>query len=299
VIIMEVIEPKFLDSTFFPWEPLNIIPLGDIQYSGAEGPTDLNGLRKTIKMGTENNAWYLSMGDMIDFVSPSNRQRLKQASLYDTATSVIDDAVTKLEDELLEILAPTKGRWLCHIEGHHFYEHLNGLTTGQRFAEILGGPYAGDSAMLRLTFRNELENSTSESAMIKLFAHHGHGSSSTVVGPLPKLERLMAYFGAHVFFIGHFHKQSVIPMPFLDLTDRGTPHLLQIPRAIVCTGSYLKGWEEGSTIGGRPSGSYVEQKLLPPVSLGSPMVTLFPERVVVGKKISQRRVDIRGMVQSV
>ena len=271
---MEVFEAKFGSETIHPWEPLNIVPIGDIQFAGKNGPTDLKRLARHIQWARDNNAWYIGMGDYVDFASPSNRTRLKNADLYDTASLIIDEAAKSLEDEVIDVLSPTKGRWIGLCEGHHYMQHLDGTTTGQRVAAALGTTYGGDSMMIRVTFRDD----QGHSVVTKLFVHHGHGGTSTLAGPIARLERFMAYTTAQVAFIGHHHRIMIIPFDQLDMTDRGKPYLFHTTRVIVLTGYFMKGWMQGNNVGGRPSGSYVEQKLLGPVTLGSPMVTLVPER---------------------
>ena len=64
---MEVFEAKFGSETIHPWEPLNIVPIGDIQFAGKNGPTDLKRLARHIQWARDNNAWYIGMGDYVDF----------------------------------------------------------------------------------------------------------------------------------------------------------------------------------------------------------------------------------------
>jgi len=196
-----------------------------------------------------------------------------------------------MEEAVLKVLAPSKGRWLTLVEGHHYYPHLDGTTTGQRFARELGCRYGGDSVMMRLTFHNDNGSGTNT----KLFIHHGHGGGSTLAGPIAKYERFAAHNSAQVFFIGHHHRIMVVPFDALDITDQGDPVLYHHTRAIVLTGSFLRGYMQGNTFGERPQGTYVEKFMLPPVALGGPLVTLTPKRVRVGDS-EVKIVDIRGSV---
>lgn len=268
---MEVFEAKVGAEAAFPWKPLVICPIGDIQYSGKGGPCDLDRLERHLKDTMRLGAYYIGMGDYSDFPSPSNRRRLLEAGLYDTASDVIDRAAGRLEEELMEVLAPTRGRWLGLVEGHHWFQHLDGTTTGQRFARFLDCTYGGDSMMIRFTFRDN-----NHAVATSIFVHHGHGGSSTLSGMLPKLERFAARNDAQVFFIGHGHTLRVSPFDQLRITERGAPKLIHRTRAIVETGSFLKGWMQGSSVGGIARGHYPEQKLLPPVTLGAPTIIFTP-----------------------
>jgi len=285
---LELIEAKIASRVVLPWEPVTIMPVGDIQYAGggAADPADMARLRKHVQWGVEHDCWFIGMGDYIDFARPSARRRLK--AVDDDVTEVLlDRAATDLEDAVLDALAPTRGRWLTLVEGHHYFQHLDGTTTGQRFARELGTTYGGDATMLRFTFKRP----TGAAVTTKAFVHHGHGGGSTLAGPLAKYERFAAHNLAQFFFIGHHHRLMVVPFDALDMTDKGAPKLFHHTRAIILTGSFLRGYMQGHSIGGRPQGTYVERALLPPVSLGGPVVTLTPE-TSGGNKL----VGLRGSV---
>lgn len=296
---MEVFEPHISGDKIFPWKPLKIVPIGDIQYSGQKGPADLKRLERYLKFGLENDAYFIGMGDYLDFASPSNRQRLQEASLYDTASAVIDQAATELESELFEVLAPTRGRWLTLVEGHHYFMHLDGTTTGQRLANFLGCRYGGDSVLMRLVFRQYKKESYMRGIICKIFVHHGHGGAITLGGPLARLERQLGRIMAQALFIGHHHQQQVTLVDALDVTDSGIPHLFHVPRAIILTGSFMRGWLQDYALGNRPQGTYVEQKMLPPVTLGSPIVEFTPRRVRPMHGIEYKVVEISGTVKGI
>ena len=275
---MELVAPKIAGRKVLPWNPINIMPLGDIQYGGGKekDPSDITRLKKHIQWGVENDCWFVGMGDYIDFARPSVRKRLREMGEDDLTEVLLDQTATSLENEVLKILEPTVGRWLTLVEGHHHFVHLDGSTTGQRFANALGCPYGGDSVMMRLTFRN---TASKHIAISKLFIHHGEGGSSTMAGPLAKYERFAAHCNAQVFFIGHHHRNMIVPFDSLDITEKGEPRLYHTTRAVVLTGSFLRGYMQGNEMGDRPRGTYVERAMLPPVTLGGPMLTLVPRHL--------------------
>ena len=124
-------------SMVFPWEPLNIMPVGDFQFDGPGGVANIPKLRRHLEWGMAHDVWFIGMGDFIDFLSPSNRERLQAAVFYDTAKTVIDRAASSLEDKLLETIRFTRGRWLGVLQGHHYFEHSDGTTSDTRFAKAL------------------------------------------------------------------------------------------------------------------------------------------------------------------
>lgn len=289
---MEILAPQVLGRKVLPWEPLTIMPIGDIQHTGPQGPADMDKLQRHVTWGLEQGAVFVGMGDYIDFASPSNRARLKAAGMYDTAEQVIDDAATALEEGVERILEPTQGRWLGLVEGHHYYPHLDGTTSGQRLARFLGTTYLGDAGFLRLTFRYD----TGQGVNLKVFVHHGHSGATTPGGVLTRLQRFAAHISAQLILTGHVHQVIAYPFDELDITGRGDPYLFHNTRMLVATGSFMKGWMAGSNIGGRPAGGYVEQKMMPPVSLGAPVIVATPKRVRPNRNSTIYLVDLRASV---
>ena len=170
------------------WEEMRVCYLGDFQYAGkrAHG-TALSALKEKIAEEVERNAYFIGMGDYIDFLSPSNRQRLRAAALYDTAEDVIDEKSMELTQELFDVaLRPTVGRWLGLVEGHHFAQLKTGDTTDMRLCEMLKAPFLGTSGVIRINFKR-----TGTSAMaVTLWVHHGHGNGQTNYYPLARLSAL-------------------------------------------------------------------------------------------------------------
>src|SRR3990167_72146 len=119
------------------WEEMRICYLGDFQYAGKKAHgTALTQLKEKIAEEVERGAYFIGMGDYIDFLSPSNRQRLRSAALYDTAEDVIDEKSMELTQEIFDLaLRPTVGRWLGLVEGHHFSQLKTGDTTDMRLAD--------------------------------------------------------------------------------------------------------------------------------------------------------------------
>lgn len=263
--------PEKAVGSRLPWAAVKLMPIGDIQYSGAGGPCDLDKLERHLKWGLASGCYFVGMGDYVDFASPSNRRRLKEAGLYDTSADVIDRAAARLTDELLEVLAPTAGRWLGLLEGHHYYEHLDGTTTDTRLAKALRAPFLGTCSMIRLQFIEERH-----AARCVVWAHHGAGSGVSIGAPLTSLERIAASFDADLYLMGHQHKLVAAPKDMLYMAERST-QLRHRTKMLVGTGSWLKGYLAGSTVGGRAGGTYVERAMLAPVALGGGLITITPE----------------------
>ena len=261
----------FLTRTL-KFEPITIMPLGDIQSGVASCDMDL--LAENVQKGMEAGAYFIGMGDYIDCASPSNRAALKSARLYDTIYSTMDEAVGRQMRDLMEIIAPTKGRWFGMLTGHHVWEFQDGTTSDTRLCDELQTTHLGDAAMIKLHFAD----SKKELDCI-IWAHHGEGSGTTVAAPLNKLEKVIEWAEADLYLMGHQHKRVAANVPRFYIVEET---LVARERVVVCTGSYLKGYMQGSKAGPRAGGTYVEKGMMRPVSLGSPMIRLIPQRKRIG-----------------
>lgn len=257
-----------------------LMPVGDIQWSGRDPEVAMGMLQRHIEWGVAHNAYFLGMGDYIDFMSPSNRQRLSNAALYDTAIKTIDEkAASLVEDLYLKALAPSKGRWLGLLEGHHYQQYRDGTTSDQALAKMLDAPFLGSCAFVRLV----LQFTKTRVGTVTIWAHHGVGGGGSAGAPLNKLERLLGSWEADIYLMGHHHKKVAGPIDRIEATWGQGKHakatLVHRTKIIACTGSFLKGYAVGEADGKVPRGGYVEQKMLNPVALGGVLVKIRPRYV--------------------
>ena len=81
---MELANVETLAGRKLPFRETVIIPIGDLQLhldsEGGTGPCDFDRFKEVIEWGVENDAYYIGMGDFVDFASPSNRAKM-QASI--------------------------------------------------------------------------------------------------------------------------------------------------------------------------------------------------------------------------
>jgi hypothetical protein len=250
-----------------------VAPLGDIQWAGRREHIAYRQLQEHIAEAVERKAWFIGMGDYVDFASPSNRQRLRAAALYDTAEQVISDKARDLTDELYEeLLKPTRGRWLGLLEGHHWAHLLTGETTDQHLAGKLRAPFLGTSAYVGLAF-----STTSGTRTVTIWAHHGAGGGQKIHAPVLKLENLATSWDADIMLIAHMTKRAAgVLQRCYPVWGTGTPTIRYREIHLVGCGGWLKGYEERARQGTTPRGGYVEQKMLTPVALGAPFVRIKP-----------------------
>lgn len=231
----------------------------------------------------ENKCYFLGMGDYIDVASPSNRKLIGQirSGLYDSVRRMMDERVTDYVNALYEILEPSKGRWLGLLTGHHTWEFEDGTTTESILASRLQSAMLGDCAVVALKLGKRGEMSSNRPGPVAyIWAHHGVGGGMTAGAALNKVAgSVVPYFFANVYLMAHQHRKAATAIPWIEYRfgPGGKVRTIATTRYIVATGSFLKAYEAGSRgAKGYPEGSYVEKRMLGPVSLGAPVISIRP-----------------------
>ncbi len=258
-------------------EEVLLMPVGDIQWAGCKKEVALEMLKRHIEWGVEKGAYFLGMGDYIDFMSPSNRSKLAAAGLYDTALRVMDDKASELVEELYEkALKPSKGRWLGLLEGHHYKEYRDGTTSDQQLCKLLGAPHLGSNAYVRLVFSRSTGN---HRCPVLIWCHHGVGGATTSGGSINKVEAMVKGFEADIYLIGHDTKKVAAPIDRLEpiFPGHGPARLSHKTRILARTGGFMRTYMVGSKSGNTPRGGYGEQAMYNPSSLGGILVHITPE----------------------
>ena len=264
--------------------PRPIMPLGDLQLDpklrSRPRAADIKRFRRAVDWGLANDAYFLGMGDYVDVASPSNRKVLDKArgDLYDNATDMLDEAAAQTQDELHELLADTRGRWLGLLSGHHLWDYRDGKpgNTDTRLADFLGCPHLGTSAFINVRFP---PNGRHAAPSFRIWAHHGLGGGKLLATPLNQLEHVLKAFEADLYFVGHHHKAVAAKYPILTTEGGergGASKLVHRDRILACTGSFLRGYLQGNKRGSIAQGSYVEAGMMNPVSLGCVSVSCTP-----------------------
>lgn len=269
--------PQQTTTRYLPWDTeLKVMPLGDL-HNGADGFKPRL-LKEHVKMALDLGCYFLGMGDYTDFVSSNNREKLANAGLYDTATTIIDRAAQGLTDELIDILLPTKGRWLGMLQGNHYYFFKTGTTSDTMLCEALDADFLGDCGLIQVRFKEEPRLSTA----LTIWCHHGYGNAITPGGILNKLHRAIEACEADVYLMAHVHRLLGGKPARLYATNAPKPRLLAKDKIVATTGSFMATYEQGSTYAGRAHGSYGEIRAYPPAALGAPLFTARPIRVKGG-----------------
>lgn len=254
-------------------EEVIILPIGDVQLDpiirGRPRSADVKRFRQTVQWGMDHGAYFIGMGDYTDVASPSNRAALRATRLYDNVRDTLDEAANITLDELKEYLEPTIGNWLGLLSGHHLWDFEDGTNTDTRLAQFLRTPHLGTSTLATVRFSRQGKK---KAPFFRIWAHHGQGGGRMLASGVNQLEHVLKAFDADVYLVGHHHKVTAAKYPLLTTLggEKGAkPELVHRDRILATTGSFLKGYLQGSRRGGIAMGGYPEVGLMNPVSLGS------------------------------
>lgn len=257
-----------------------LMPIGDIQLdpkrASVPRASHVKRLKATIQWGVDHGASFIGMGDYVDVASPSNNRELRKAQLYDSVRNVLEGSAEEVQEELYDILRPTVGMWVSLGSGHHLWPFEDGTTSDTRLADFLGCRHTGD---LGITHIYMPAHGHHRKPMYKVYSWHGQGGGATVGAPLNKLQRKVAEVDADVYLMGHYHRASGMKVPRLSTVGGETgadPQVVHKDYVLGVTGSFMRGYTQGSRVGGIAAGAYPEAAGMAPASLGSLVVFARP-----------------------
>lgn len=247
-------------------EVVTIAPLGDIQWTGREEDIAVDLFAEHLTRCLDLNAYYLGLGDYIDFMSPSNRTRLRNADLYDNAQKCIMDKARALTDELYDdFLVDTTGQWLGMVSGHHYCQLEGTETTDTYLAKKLKSPHTEALLYFQLVIQHEHRQGE-----LNFWVHHtsGGGTAGAIEN---RLRKQFGHWPVDFLLAGHTTSRLAKPIPRMDVywTD-GVPKIVDRPVWLISCGGWSKAYRLGET-------DYVERAAMAPVSLGAPLITIIPQ----------------------
>lgn len=254
---------------------ITLAPLGDIQWTGITEHLTLSRLRRHISQARARRAYYVGLGDYTDVMAPSNRRRYKSAGLYDSAAQALEEKLALLIDEVYDkVLAPTRGRWLGMVKGHHYFEFSDGSTSDTRLARKLRSPYLGTSGIVCLAVRDP---HTGRTGQVKVMLHHGNGGGSKAGAALNKIENFYIDWDVDVVVMGHTTKVGAAPVNrIVPIFNGARSDLWHRKVMLVNSGGWFRCYLNGARQAGLPQGGYVEENMLRPASLGAPLIYIKP-----------------------
>lgn len=259
-------------------QKLLLVPIGDIHFDTAEcDRTRLKRFVDWVLTQEEQGALVrmVGLGDYLDFASPSNRLRIRDA--YETTLAKFDRDCLRDLDEFVTFMGDAGSRFLGLLTGHHHYKFHTVAGAGKKWvnqssdaylANAFGCNYWGEGvAFLRLALPH--------STHLDVLLLHGSGGSQTPGGRVQKRMRFAEIAPtAHIVISGHDNAKFAYPRSGLDW-ERGA-----IKRYVVGSGSFQRAYLEEEEAG------YAEKWGLVPADLGVSIIT-----VQVEKRSDRWRVD--------
>ena len=249
---------------------LTIRPFGDVHRDTPN--CDLDRWKewlKCVKKNHNENTWYLSSGDLLDFMSWSERKKIRNASLHESTISRLDAAALNDCTSMLDDLWFAKDKFIGFVQGNHTWEFTDGDLAGksadQYFAERMNSRWLGDLAYIRLRigFKN-----TSKKAKIDIVCCHGKAGGKLAGSTVNQLDDLRVIFpNADMYVMGHDHRKVAVPVTSLHATH-ATKNGLRIKEKrqwLIRSGSFLRGYVPNQA-------GYIVKALLRPTDLGVPEI---------------------------
>lgn len=266
-------------------KPIYLIPFGDVHKSSPMH--DEERWQSFCDWGrTKKGAHFLGMGDYDDLASTSERMILTDRKLHESTFKTLEQLYLGNVKRFAKDIGFMKGRLLGLLGGNHYGEFQNGTTTDQKLCELMECRYLGVNSFLRVSFHNTKRPTSS--MHLDIFAHHGRGGGRTQGASLNPVDMMSQTAEADIYLMGDNHQKAVSLKTRLRLMGACPTVLKQRKILLGRTGSFLKGYEEGSP-------SYIVDAQLPPTDLGVIKIEITPRRKVIGK-IDDSYLDIHASI---
>ena len=259
-----------------PQESIILRPVSDLQV-GAPG-CDLERFKRWFDEGLQLGAYFYGVGDYVDDASPSGRKKIRNADFYDSTVNDLEESAMRRYEEVRDLFKQAGDHWLFLLGGHHYYQFEDGRMTDIMLAEALGCPFLGTSTVFQLNLQRQAHSAQH----CQVFAHHGERAFKRPDLGLAYIERDIApaWPTVDIFTIAHSHLAATQKVELMVPKYGKHPAIKGKQRLYSLSGAWMKGYVVGNQRGGRPSGTYVEQQLLRPNSIGG--VTIRVESVHTG-----------------
>lgn len=245
------------------------------------------------------NAYFIFLGDELEFASSSERAALRVAKLHGSTIRDLDLSVLAKCKEFVAQHDWMRGRIVGMIQGNHTWAWMTsdsqrgireGETSTQWIANALGCAWLGWLSYARVNVRGAGRGASRYN--VDICAAHGKAGGKLVGTPINQVADLRGIFpSCEIYIMGHDHKRGAWPDSSLYLPTGGgrtCEKIKQRRQWFIRSGSWLKAYEPGV-------GGYVVGRLLRPAELGGVVVDIQAhKRTAAGDRSFEADIHVRA-----
>lgn len=254
---------------YFNGSEIELFPFGDVHHDtkGCDHERFKAYIDKSKKYD-QKKCLYLTMGDLLDFASSSEKKKLWQNGLHETTIDRFDRMAKQDIKSFCKIVEHIKGRTIGVIGGNHSWKFADGKYSDEVIAEELKSTYLGWLSYIRVHVT--MTNSTARSSF-DIVACHGKAGGKLIGTSINQVDDLRKIFPeADLFIMGHDHKLSSTPAvslyAYTDHANRKTV-IKQREQRLLRSGSFKKTYTPNEE-------SYEINRLYQPSILGGLHLTI-------------------------
>lgn len=240
--------------------PTRLYVIGDV-HVGAAACHERRFREYVARIRSDKRGVWLGLGDLIEAIGIDDRRWSPGAVDQRLTIASMDDIYQAQVDLLLDALRPIAGKCIGLLRGNHEQVAMDRTrTTGwwRSLVAALGARDLGYSAILDFVLPG--------GRRIRTMAHHGAGGAATAGGKAMRLRRFADTVDADLVLVGHMHVCDVQSADRIG-ADAQCRKLVERRTTAVCCGSWLRGYDAGST-------TYAERAGYLPTRIGAPIITL-------------------------
>ena len=211
------------------------------------------------------NAYCFLMGDLINCANIGSKSSVFKQDMD------LNDQIK----ECVKLLNPIKHKILGAITGNHEQrlEHYTGYNTTISICDKLGIHYFGYSGLVIFRLGCHSGKGKNPRGSFTGYFHHTTGGGGTIGGKINRPSKLREVVTNCDFYCGAHNHLLSCAHTIIKKVNETTEVIEDLRQMVVTTGGYLQF-----------DNSYVEEKMLPPLKIGSPRIHIFVKQGTNGQK---------------
>ena len=220
----------------------------------------------------KENHYFICLGDLYDAIIA--RDPRFRRSIIHTRYASLDNVISNVIDDVVDILSPISDRLLGISTGNHEDTYLinSGFDITQETCKRLKCAHLGYTFFYHLLFKYDSGDGDYKppTRLIKLFGHHGYGGGGRTHGySVTKYGKITEYIDTDIILTAHDHDKWSKPVVRIGTKDIGGQVVSR--RMLLCNcGTFMK------TLSGDKVPSYSEKQLYPPREIGYVTISIRP-----------------------